>query len=79
MILAIDFVIDAILGALHKLWPWQQKFELSLGENSKTLSKPISPLKYTENPQLAIAVVFFIIGLCLVWVLERKKNITVPK
>ena len=72
-------MIGLMAGALHKLWPWQQKFEWSLGENSKTLSKPISPFKYPENPQLAIAVVFFMIGLCLVWILERKKNITRPK
>ena len=72
-------MIGLMAGALHKLWPWQQKFEWSLGENSKMLSKPISPFKYPENPQLAIAVVFFMIGLCLVWILERKKNITPPK
>ena len=72
-------MIGLMAGALHKLWPWQQKFEWSLGENSKTLSKPISPFKYPENPQLAIAVVFFMTGLCLVWILERKKNITRPK
>ena len=72
-------MIGLMAGALHKLWPWQQKFEWSLGENSKTLSKPISPFKYPENPQLAIAIVFFMIGFCLVWILERKKNITPPK
>ena len=31
-------MIGLMAGALHKLWPWQQKFEWSLGENSKTLS-----------------------------------------
>ena len=55
-------MIGLMAGALHKLWPWQQKFEWTLGENSKTLSKPISPFEYPENPQLALAVVFFITG-----------------
>ena len=72
-------MIGLMAGALHKLWPWQQKFEWTLGENSKTLSKPISPFEYPENPQLALAVVFFITGLCLVWILERRKNLTPPK
>lgn len=72
-------MIGLMAGALHKLWPWQQKFEWTLGENSKTLSKPISPFEYPENPQLALAIVFFITGLCLVWILERRKNITPPK
>jgi putative membrane protein len=66
-------LIGLMIGALHKLWPWQQNFEWSLGENTKTLSKPISPFEYQENPQLILAVVFFITGLCLVWILERKK------
>ena len=77
--MTMTVMIGLMAGALHKLWPWQQKFEWSLGENSKTLSKPISPFKYPENPQLAIAVVFFMIGLYLVWILERKKNIKPPK
>ena len=72
-------MIGLMAGALHKLWPWQQKFEWTLGENSKTLSKPISPFEYPENPQLALAVVFFITGLYLVWILERRKNITPQK
>ena len=71
--MTMTVMIGLMAGALHKLWPWQQKFEWSLGENSKILSKPISPFKYPENPHIAIAVVFFIIGLCLVWILERKK------
>ena len=66
-------LIGFMFGALHKLWPWQQKFEWVLGENTKTLSKPISPFEYPENPQLALAIVFFIAGLFLVWILEKKK------
>ena len=66
-------LIGLMFGALHKLWPWQQKFEWVLGENTKTLSKPISPFEYPENPQLALAIVFFIAGLFLVRILEKKK------
>jgi len=66
-------LIGLMVGALHKLWPWQQKFEWSLGESNKTLSKPISPFDYQEDPQLILAAVFFITGLYLVWILERKK------
>lgn len=66
-------MIGLMIGALHKLWPWQQKFEWVLGENTKILSKPISPFEYPEDPQLSIAIVFFIAGLCLVLILDRKK------
>lgn len=66
-------LMGLMIGALHKLWPWQQKYEWVMGENTKTLSKPISPFEYPENPQLTLAIIFFIIGLSLVWILERKK------
>ena len=66
-------LIGLMIGALHKFWPWQQNFEWSLGENTKILSKPISPFEHQENSQLILAIVFFIIGLCLVLILERKK------
>ena len=66
-------LMGLMIGALHKLWPWQQKYEWVLGENTKTLSKPISPFEYPENPQLTLAIIFFIIGLSLVWILERRK------
>lgn len=64
-------LIGFMFGALHKLWPWQQKFELVLGKNTKILSKPISPFEYPENPQLLLAIIFFIAGLFLVWILEK--------
>jgi uncharacterized membrane protein len=66
-------LMGLMIGTLHKLWPWQQKYEWVLGENTKTLSKPISPFEYPENPQLTLAIIFFIIGLSLVWILERRK------
>ena len=66
-------MIGLMTGALHKLWPWQQKFEWVLGKNTKTLSKPISPFEYPENPQLAQAIIFFTAGLFLIWILEKKK------
>lgn len=66
-------LIGLMIGALHKLWPWQQKYEWVLGENSKTLSRPISPFEYPENPQLTLAIILFITGLCLVWILEKRK------
>ena len=66
-------LIGLMIGALHKLWPWQQKYQWALGENSKTLSRPISPFEYPENPQLILAIILFISGFCLVWILEKRK------
>ena len=67
-------LIGLMIGALHKIWPWQEKFDIVLGESSKTISKPISPFDYSENPQLLLSITFFIVGFSLVWILERKKT-----
>ena len=66
-------LIGLMIGALHKIWPWQQKYEWVLGENTKTLTKPISPFEYLGDPQLTLAIIFFVIGLCFVWILEKIK------
>ena len=67
-------LIGLMIGALHKIWPWQENFEWVLGETTKTISKPISPFAYSENPQLFLSIIFFLVGLSLVWILERKKT-----
>ena len=66
-------LIGLMIGSLHKIWPWQQKYEWVLGENTKTLTKPISPFEYLGDPQLTLAIIFFVIGLCFVWILEKIK------
>lgn len=67
-------LIGLMIGALHKIWPWQKEFELVVGESTKTFSTPISPFEYQGNPQLPLAVILFLIGLSMVWILERKKT-----
>jgi putative membrane protein len=65
-------LIGLMIGALHKIWPWQKEFELVLGESTKTFSTPISPFEYQENPQLPLAIILFLVGLNMVWILKRK-------
>ena len=63
-------LIGLMIGALHKIWPWQEKFKMIIGENSKIQSKPISPFEYPENPQVILAFILFISGLGIVWIIE---------
>ena len=67
-------LIGLMIGALHKIWPWQKEFESVVGESTKTFSTPISPFEYQENPQLPLAIILFLVGLSMVRVLERKKT-----
>ncbi|MEK9603997.1 MAG: DUF368 domain-containing protein [Flavobacteriaceae bacterium] len=66
-------MIGLMIGALHKIWPWQEKFEWVVGEKIKIITKPMSPFDYPQNPQLILAIVLFLLGFASVWFLERKK------
>ena len=66
-------LIGLMIGALYKIWPWQQKYELVLANNTKILNKPISPFDYPVNPQLTLAIIFFVVGVCLVYILDKRK------
>ena len=67
-------LIGLMIGALHKIWPWQEKFELTIGEKSKIFFKPISPFQYPENPKLILALILFFVGLLMVLVIERNSK-----
>jgi len=68
-----------MIGALHKIWPWQEKFDLVLTNSTKTILLPLSPLEYPGDPQFLSALFFFAVGMGLVFLLERNKKIIAPK
>ncbi len=70
----MSVLIGLMIGALHKIWPWQEKFELIIGEKYKIFSKPIYPFQYPENPQVVPAFILFVSGLVMVWIIERNSN-----
>ena len=70
----MSVLIGLMIGALHKIWPWQEKFEMIIGEKYKIFSKPIFPFQYPENPQLITAFILFVSGLCVVKIIKRNSN-----
>jgi len=72
-------LIGLMIGALHKIWPWQEKFDLVLTNSTKTILLPLSPLEYPGDPQFLSALFFFVLGMGLVFLLERNKKIIAPK
>lgn len=62
-----------MIGALNKIWPWKQVLSWrtnSGGERVPFLEKSISPFAFDGDAQLAIAVVFAIIGFLIIFILE---------
>lgn len=72
-------LIGLMIGALHKIWPWQEKFDLVLSNSTKTILLPLSPLEYDGDPQLVFALFFFILGMSLVYLLEKNKKTITPR
>jgi len=63
-----------MLGSLNKVWPW--KITVSTYTNSHGLTKPlleqsISPFSYEGDAELTMAIIFAVIGFCLILLMER--------
>ena len=70
----MSILIGLMIGAIHKIWPWQVIFEVSIGGQNKLLFRPISPLNYPEDAQLLLATILFLIGTGLVWILDSQRE-----
>ncbi len=70
----MSILIGLMIGAIHKIWPWQVIFEVSIGGQNKLLFRPISPLNYPEDAQLLLASILFLIGAGLVWILDSQRG-----
>jgi putative membrane protein len=70
----MSILIGLMIGAIHKIWPWQEVFEVSIGGQNKSLFRPISPLNYPDDAHLLWATILFLVGSGLVWILDSKKG-----
>lgn len=67
-----------MIGSINKIWPWKQVLEYRI--NSKGQQKPfitenLSPQNFStitgEDPQLLLAIVFFLLGIILVFSVDK--------
>jgi len=66
-------LIGLMIGALHKVWPWQNEVTSVASSIKKTIA--VLPNSYQgEAPQLVKAILLMIIGFALLFILERFKN-----
>lgn len=63
-----------VIGALYKVWPWKKVLSTytdSHGELQPLQEIAINPFAYESNPFIWQSVVFFILGISIVFVLEK--------
>ena len=66
-------LIGLMIGALHKVWPWQN--EISSASSTIENTAAVFPNAYlTSDPQILKALLLMIIGFALLFLLERAKN-----
>lgn len=74
--LTLALLTGFILGSLNKIWPWKEVVE-SQQINDKLITikeLSVSPLSYSENPQLPMALGLAFVGFALIFILERTAN-----
>ena len=70
----MSILIGLMIGAIHKTWPWQEVFNVTIGGNSKSFFRPISPLNYYGDAHVLWATILFLFGSGLVLILNSKKE-----
>ena len=70
----IAVLVGLMVGALHKIWPWQNEVS-----SSETISKSIQttavlPQNFDGDPQLLSVLFLMVLGFFILFVLERLKT-----
>jgi len=67
---SIAVLIGLMIGALHKVWPWQNTLTNSIKETYAVL-----PKQYNDDPQIFSAIVWMLIGFGILFAIERSKTL----
>ncbi|MEO1033636.1 MAG: DUF368 domain-containing protein [Bacteroidota bacterium] len=78
--LTLAILTGFMIGSLNKIWPWKKVLKTRInseGEEVTLLDKSVLPSTYDGDSQIALAIVFIIIGIAAILILEyfgRRKN-----
>ena len=68
-----SFLIGLMIGALGKVWPWQNNLT-KLGEDIPNFNTPVLPQNFDgASPQLEKALILMFLGFVLLFVVEQSK------
>lgn len=67
---SIAVLVGLMIGALHKVWPWQNTVADSVKETLAVL-----PHKYNGDPQILIVITWMLIGFGILFLIERSKTL----
>jgi putative membrane protein len=67
---SIAVLVGLMIGALHKVWPWQNTVADSVKESLAVL-----PHEYNGEPQILIVITWMLIGFGILFLIERSKTL----
>lgn len=67
---SIAVLVGLMIGALHKVWPWQNTVADSVKETLAVL-----PHEYNGDPQILIVITWMLIGFGILFLIERGKTL----
>ena len=67
---SIAVLVGLMIGALHKVWPWQNTLNDSVKE-----SQAVMPKQYDGDPQIVIAILWIFVGFAIIFIIERGKKL----
>ena len=67
---SIAVLVGLMIGALYKVWPWQNTVADSVKETLAVL-----PHKYNGDPQILIVITWMLIGFGILFLIERSKTL----
>ena len=70
----MSILIGLMIGAIHKIWPWQEVFVVTIGDQKKSFFRPVSPINYSEDANILWAAILFLFGSGLVLILNSQKG-----
>ena len=67
---SIAVLVGLMIGALHKVWPWQ-----NIVANSVKETLAVLPHEYNGDPQILIVITWMLIGFGILFLIERSKTL----
>ncbi len=84
--ITVAMLAGFMIGSINKIWPWKQVLEYrtnSKGEEKPFITENLSPQNFSaitgEDPQLLLAIVFFLLGIILVFSIDKAAGLVNKK
>lgn len=84
--ITVAMLAGFMIGSINKIWPWKQVLEYrinSKGEEKPFITENLSPQNFSaitgDDPQIFLAVAFFVLGIAIVFSIDKAAGLSNKK